>query len=62
LRHLLERDPMVGDYLRNERLSNHESYLQQRCQHFADGLAKAGAEHLLGPRDEWLAHQRRSAI
>jgi tetratricopeptide (TPR) repeat protein len=62
LRRLLERDPMVREYLRDERLSNHEGYLQQRCQHFADGLAKAGAEHLLGPRDEWLAQQRRSGF
>lgn len=62
LRRLLERDPMVDDYLRTERLSNDEGYLQQRCEHFADGLAKAGAEHLLGPRDEWLALQRRSGI
>jgi hypothetical protein len=53
---------MVREYLRDERLSNHEGYLQQRCQHFADGLAKAGAEHLLGPRDEWLAQQRRSGF
>jgi TolB-like protein/cytochrome c-type biogenesis protein CcmH/NrfG len=62
LRRLLERNPMVDDYLRNERLSDHEAYLQQRCQHFADGLAKAGAENLLGPRDAWLNQQRRSGF
>jgi DNA-binding winged helix-turn-helix (wHTH) protein/tetratricopeptide (TPR) repeat protein len=60
LRRLLERAPMVAAYLRDERLSNHEGYLEQRCRHFADGLVKAGAEHLLGPRDAWLQQQRQS--